>query len=270
MKKVTLFVIMFYVCGLYAQITTYNPPYSNNFNVEADFTGEWSFENPAGLGMWIYSPDYFGILESGSVVFLPDGTTPSNCWLFSAPLNLTAGVNYALDFRYMNLSPGFDANLRVAIGTQAASTAMNTQIVNIGTYDLNEPNWDNYASSHSVFSVPTTGIYYIGFQDAGSVAPNMDGGQSIEEFSVSIASGIQSETKKDFAIYPNPATDKLVVEVPNQNVTKIQIFNITGALVLESELSANNIVDVSILMSGVYVVKLFTESDFYYSKFNKQ
>jgi hypothetical protein len=269
MKKITLFGLMFYVCSIFAQ-TPVTPPYTNDFNDAANFTGIWSFENPAGLGEWIYSADFFGISESGSVVFLPDGAAPSNNWLFSAPFNLTAGVSYALDFKYMNLSPGYQAHLKASIGTQAASASMTTEIVNIGAYDLNESNWNNYALSHTTFSVPTTGTYYIGFLDAGSVAPNMDGGQSIEEFSLATATGISDAAEYTVSLYPNPATDVVAIQLTSDKTSKVQIYNITGVLVKEVELNGSKSIDVSSLSNGVYVVKVSTEDKVLYSKLNIQ
>lgn len=270
MKKITLVFALLCAYSGFAQ-TPVIPPYSNDFNDESSFTGVWTLENPAGIGQWIYSPDYFGISGSGSVVFLPDGTNPSNNWLFSAPFALTAGVNYALDFKYMNIAAGFNANLKVMIGLQNNSSSMITQIVNIGAYDLNQTNWDLCDSSHTVFSVPATGTYYIGFLDAGSVAPNMDGGQFIDNFSLTPASTTSISEQHDgiALVSPNPASEWLNIVLPQSNA-KVMIYNVAGQLVLEKEMTSSTAkINISDLSKGIYFIKMVAGNEISTSKISK-
>ena len=58
-------------------------------------------------------------------------------------------------------------------------------------------------------------------------------------------------------IYPNPATDKIyIINTENLNFN-IHIYNCAGECVLKSELnSLVNMVDISSLMNGIYIIKL--------------
>lgn len=270
MKKITLALALFCACSSFAQ-TPVAPPYSNDFNDAAGFTGIWSYQNPANVGEWVYSPDYFGIGESGSVVFLPDANNPSHNWLFSAPLALTAGVNYALDFKYINLSAGFEAHLKVMIGSQNDSSSMTTQIVNIGAYDLNQNNLDLCDSSHTVFSVPTTGTYYIGFLDEGSVAPGMDGGQSIDNFSITPANStsIQASYSGTIQISPNPTSEWLNIVSPQPNA-KVMVYDVAGQLVMDFPVTSGQAkINISGLPKGMYILKMYAGNEIYTNKINK-
>lgn len=71
--------------------------------------------------------------------------------------------------------------------------------------------------------------------------------------------GIEASVKEDWSIYPNPATDKLFIEL-NQSVL-IEIVDVFGKTVRNEHLkSGNNIIDVSSLTSGVYFIKSQTTS----------
>lgn len=59
-------------------------------------------------------------------------------------------------------------------------------------------------------------------------------------------------------IYPNPVIDYLTIE-SKSTVTRIQIFDITGKLILEPNAQLNKI-NLSGLLSGIYFVKIETES----------
>ena len=266
MKKITLLGLIL-IAGYVNAQTPVVPPYSNDFNNAANFTGTWSYENPAGQGEWTYSADFFGIGGTGSVVFLPDDNVPSNCWLFSNPFTLTAGINYALDFKYINLSSGYNSNLKVSLGTQNNSTSMTTQIVNIGTYDLHQSNLDLCALSHNGFSVPTTGTYYIGFNDAGSFAPDMNGGQSIDDFSLTIETSVEAKSKANIKIYPNPITELVTILLPDINNPKVSLIDITGRVIFEETANCSNYsFNATNLPNGIYFVKIIVGNNVIYTE----
>ena len=71
------------------------------------------------------------------------------------------------------------------------------------------------------------------------------------------------------AIYPNPATDNITIETPQQST--IEISNIQGQLIktlVASSIKTN--IDVSALPSGVYVVQVKTEKGIVVRKFVKE
>lgn len=72
-------------------------------------------------------------------------------------------------------------------------------------------------------------------------------------------------TKLQITLYPNPATDKLFVNVPN---AEISIMDLQGKLVKQT--SNETTLDVSQLQQGVYFVKVVANGEVMTSKFVKQ
>ena len=59
------------------------------------------------------------------------------------------------------------------------------------------------------------------------------------------------------SIFPNPASNSFNVDIKNNEITEIEIYQMDGALSLRKEITAQNtLVDVSKLQSGVYIYKL--------------
>jgi hypothetical protein len=67
--------------------------------------------------------------------------------------------------------------------------------------------------------------------------------------------GIQQENKIDFTLYPNPSRGTLQIKGITQSV-HCKVYSITGALLLETDLNANENLDVSQLEKGVYFLSL--------------
>lgn len=62
---------------------------------------------------------------------------------------------------------------------------------------------------------------------------------------------------ENFNIYPNPSKDRIVITCTNNIMVKMSIYNITGELLIKSELnSKRNEVDLSTLVKGIYIIKL--------------
>jgi len=64
-------------------------------------------------------------------------------------------------------------------------------------------------------------------------------------------------------IFPNPAHGKFVILNESNNFTiKIEIYNISGALVRTLSIPSNSLVNVCDLQSGIYLLKIFENSKF--------
>jgi M6 family metalloprotease-like protein len=72
--------------------------------------------------------------------------------------------------------------------------------------------------------------------------------------SANVSSDIQEVSNKELKLYPNPVSDELHVQNADQNST-IEVFNLTGKLVMTKKLENSNIVNVSSLESGLYILK---------------
>ena len=72
-------------------------------------------------------------------------------------------------------------------------------------------------------------------------------------------------------IYPNPTGDRLNL-VMNENAEQIDLFDLNGKVILSQKASSmNETIDVSIIQSGVYILKIVsTNGRIYSSKFIKQ
>ncbi|MCG8700829.1 MAG: T9SS type A sorting domain-containing protein, partial [Bacteroidales bacterium] len=66
------------------------------------------------------------------------------------------------------------------------------------------------------------------------------------------------EFESYFSMYPNPANNMVTIELDNTEYTKVELYNISGKLILETDIvSTSTDVDVSKLSSGVYFVRTF-------------
>jgi len=67
-------------------------------------------------------------------------------------------------------------------------------------------------------------------------------------------------------IYPNPVNEILYLNV--NNYRKIEIYSISGVLI--KEFNENNIIEVEGLDSGIYLIYIYTDNNFYVEKFIKK
>ncbi|QTV06417.1 T9SS type A sorting domain-containing protein [Faecalibacter bovis] len=84
-------------------------------------------------------------------------TNAANDWFFTKGLALEAGVNYRI--RYKTGTGGYDEKLKVSIGQEQNSSAMNQVIFDHGVFRAN----GSTISVEKYFTVTTSGNYYIGF-----------------------------------------------------------------------------------------------------------
>ncbi len=90
-----------------------------------------------------------------------------NDWMISPPLSLVGGTTYRLGFHYRAGSTSWTEKMKVMLGTGNQVADMTTQVF------INESiNFSEYASANPTFTVPTTGIYYLGWH-AYSIANQM-------------------------------------------------------------------------------------------------
>ncbi len=94
--------------------------------------------------------------DSNVLNYSYNSTQDADTWFFTQGINLEAGVTYRISYKYGN-SGNYAEQLKVAFGSEAASTAM--------TNDLSDHTNILSTSTNLVyFSVDTDGVYYFGFQ----------------------------------------------------------------------------------------------------------
>lgn len=124
---------------------------------------------------------------------------------------------------------------------------------------------------------------YIGGGFSGSMTINGNtyasaGGNTdafIAKYGVTCPVGIDenSTVNDDIIIYPNPAYDKLNVEIKGKGAATLSIINLLGETVFRKEIAKNQNrvdVDVSGLPSGMYMLKSESEHAFASQKFVKE
>ena len=58
-------------------------------------------------------------------------------------------------------------------------------------------------------------------------------------------------------IYPNPATDKVYININEIQSTKMQLYNMVGECVLQRDLNNKmNEIDISTLSKGIYIIEI--------------
>jgi hypothetical protein len=76
-------------------------------------------------------------------------------------------------------------------------------------------------------------------------------------FSYSSIVPIDIENNSTATIYPNPATDNIVITLPNANKSVVNIYNSTGSLIKTTTVySTTNTVDIHNLPSGTYFINV--------------
>lgn len=92
-------------------------------------------------------------------VYNNNATTPANDWLFTAGLNLNAGIRYRLKFKYNNdATTLYTERLKVACGLGAGESFMTNVLANYISVSSPLP------KTASIDFIPAaTGVYYIGF-----------------------------------------------------------------------------------------------------------
>lgn len=63
----------------------------------------------------------------------------------------------------------------------------------------------------------------------------------------------QAQKRTELSVYPNPANNQITIVM--DDLANVQIFNVLGAMVNNTNLSGNNTVNISDLNQGVYIIK---------------
>jgi hypothetical protein len=85
--------------------------------------------------------------------------------------------------------------------------------------------------------------------------------------------GIQSYLEKSITLYPNPATDKVMVSVSDASIliTGVEVYNVYGQLVNTLVVAENPLqINLSGLSSGMYFVRVMTENGIVTKNFVKR
>ncbi len=83
----------------------------------------------------------------------------------------------------------------------------------------------------------------------------------------SFATSVQNVNQLDITIYPNPAND--IIHISGNNFqNSITITDLNGRVVIQDD-SSSNTLDISNLVKGVYLIKIESDTGYYFNKFIK-
>ncbi|MBU0764560.1 MAG: choice-of-anchor J domain-containing protein, partial [Bacteroidetes bacterium] len=143
----------------YTQVAPSNIPYTMGFesgeNLEA-----WAVldENSDGTTWALYNDVTYAHTGTYAAGYPYNSTNSGDDWLITKCLNLQTGITYNLNFWYRARSATYPEKLAVYYGDAQDATSLTNLIVDVGEFTTT-----TYALSSSTFTVPVSGVYYIGF-----------------------------------------------------------------------------------------------------------
>ncbi|PJJ67952.1 fibronectin type III domain-containing protein [Chryseobacterium geocarposphaerae] len=178
-----------------------------------------------------------------------NSSNAANTWFFTQGLNLTAGTQYTISYKYGNNSTTYVEKLKVAFGTSATAAAMVNAIADYPSIN------DKTAHTASVnFTVPTTGIYYFGFNAYSTANQYYLYVDDISVNNANLATSEVSANKNTVQAYPNPFTDVLNIS-DIKNVKSVSVMDIAGRLIKNIEKPSSTL-HLGDLKEGLYLVVL--------------
>jgi hypothetical protein len=103
-------------------------------------------------------------------------------------------------------------------------------------------------------------IIKCGFENEANIPLATGNEAKVETTSVS-----KLISNPSFQVYPNPSKGEIKINGLTNN-TQLEIFDLKGALVKNELINENNIIDVSNLRNGIYLIKLITNTDLIFTQ----
>ncbi len=110
-------------------------------------------------------------------------------------------------------------------------------------------------------------------KDNGGVANNASDSAFVEfTVNVQLVNGVEEAQRGTIAVFPNPANKQISVVVSSQNVTELNISDLSGRILIQQAVSSNEspVVDVSQLSEGTYIITAKGSKTVLVNKFYKQ
>ncbi len=236
------------------QCTPVTVPYSQNFNgvtapaipscistVNSVSNSNWQNVNGTTLAQPIAFPS-----SPNAMVSFFDATQPKNDWFFLPSMTLDATQTYKLQFQYRGAGwQGVGENLRVVLsGTQSPAGSIDTVWVRTNL------NMTAFAQADTNFTVPSTGVYSLGFH-AFSVA-DLDF-IAVDDIQISIVSGFQNDKSiNGLSIFPNPSNGIFNIKLSDaKNNAAVTITDVAGKQLISKVFNVDaGLVDDELNMSG--------------------
>ncbi|UZT96180.1 choice-of-anchor J domain-containing protein [Chryseobacterium fluminis] len=176
-------------------------------------------------------------------------SSAANVWYYTQGINLSADVTYRISFKYGNNDKNFKEKLKVACGTSASASAMNTIIT-----DMTSISGGNAQTFTTTIKPSSSGVYFFGFNavsDAGQYNLYID--------DIAISKDVEvPATNPDITanslVYPNPVKNVINIKDP-KGILSISVIGL-GGNVIKVFYGPKQSVDLSSLPNGTYVLAL--------------
>lgn len=249
-------------------------PYIESFSGYLITSGWTRINNPSSLNWAIYGSDDGGVLGMKDI----QGTV-NNRTIYSRSVQLNANTNYTLTFDYSNYWLGGEFGYPDSENSADLNVLFNSSLVS-GTptilstiLDITNP-IEQLATV--TFTVPISGLYYIGFNGIFPSNPTTDptiAGFSgfnylyVDNFKLYTTLDIEENLVKNITLYPNPTTSILNIQT-DKVIESITIIDVSGKTT-NTKIASNNSIDVSNLSYGIYFIEVKTNEGIFREKFIK-
>lgn len=229
----------------------------------------------------LYSADNYHPAENGTYL--------AACTFFASIFKQSAvGINY-----YGNVLPS-DASIFQSVASQIVLDSLD--LWNIGLYNpkpaadfgymqignqfqfsdssllATDYKWDFGDGTYSVLQNPvhtflTTGSYHVSL-----ISRNSCDADTVTKTIQFISTSIRDIEIKDFIVYPNPFVDNVYIEsLENDVIQRIEITDPKGKTIYADETVKRNldILDLSSLKKGIYILKIYTINKSFFNKIIK-
>lgn len=139
-------------------------PYTQDFNSEGCFDGFTVLNLNGDHYQWEWNK-YDYPRQDESCARLHYGDSRHDDWLITPGFNLVAGQYYEISFDVYAQNARYPEEMEVFAGAGITAEAMTIELVPATTYD-NDP--DNILTVTKMFTVPSDGVYHIGFHGISS------------------------------------------------------------------------------------------------------
>ena len=169
---------------------------------------------------------------------------------FSAPGTYTVTLTLPSDCNPITITQQVIANPTTAITpiiTLNSFSLVSTSAIQYQWYLNNNP---IAGATNQTFTPISNGNYTVTITDSNSCT------QTSAIYSLTTI-GLQNINPHNFSIYPNPATNSIYINNPNQKQTSITITDLLGNTIIQANLiKTNESIDISKLSNGIYIITI--------------
>ena len=213
----------------------------------------------------------------GSLTEYPDKGYNHSGWPTSdLKTYIMADENWGYDMKVLDISNLSNIDVTTTFNPEIdANSIAHNQIINgdllyvssyhdgLQVYNISEPENPTKVASFSTYALDDHDSY----RGAWGVYPLLPSGTILVSdmqyglfvLKPSIDLDIHKEIKQtNMSIYPNPAQNELKIGLPNnEKLSSVSVYDSTGSLILKNTTTiANNTLNISLLKSGIYILKV--------------